>query len=93
MEQLISTDASKCTSCHKCVDVCPVRVIKMNDDGVAQSTTDAFELCLNCGYCVDICVFDALKHKVRTRSPNPRSALMRYQAFKKYEHLLTSTRK
>ena len=49
-------DSEKCTGCGLCVDVCPVEVIKMDDD-IAVVDADG---CTDCGACVDECPNDAI---------------------------------
>ena len=49
-------DSEKCTGCGLCVDVCPVEVIKMEDD-IAVVDADG---CTDCGACVDECPNDAI---------------------------------
>ena len=73
--ELISPDKEKCVKCYACVDICPMRVISIDEEGYPQAVGKAFLTCLNCGYCVDVCAPGALRHKVRKRSVNAAAAL------------------
>lgn len=73
--ELISPDKEKCVKCNACVDICPMRVIEVDEEGYPRGITTAFLTCINCGYCVDVCAFGALRHKVRKRSANAAAAL------------------
>ena len=50
-------DPDKCTGCEKCVEVCPVEAISM-EDGIAVVDSDE---CIECGACVDECPEDAIE--------------------------------
>ncbi|MFR3787651.1 4Fe-4S binding protein [Agathobaculum desmolans] len=73
--ELISPDKEKCVRCDACVDICPMHVIHVDEDGYPQAVGKAFLTCINCGYCVDVCAPGALRHRVRKRSVNPTAAL------------------
>lgn len=48
-------DSGKCTGCGKCVDACPVGVVKMiNGKAVVGDG------CAECGVCLDVCLNGAL---------------------------------
>ena len=49
-------DKETCTGCGACVDVCPVNVIEMKEDGKALVE----EGCIECGMCVPECPVDAI---------------------------------
>lgn len=51
-------DKEKCVGCAACVDVCPVEVISMQDDGKAVVDEAA---CIDCGACVPECPSEAIK--------------------------------
>ena len=73
--ELISPDKEKCVKCNACVDICPMRVIGVDEEGYPHAVGKAFLTCINCGYCVDVCAPGALTHKVRKRSANSAAAL------------------
>lgn len=64
MIQLLTVNEDLCVACGKCVRVCPVRVIVIND-ATAKASVDAEKLCINCGRCVDNCKVGALYHRYR----------------------------
>lgn len=80
---LINTDKSKCVRCKRCVEVCPLEVLALDDEGFPISKSVAFQRCINCGYCVDICALHALNHKVRKSSHSSKAAMKRYENLKK----------
>jgi ferredoxin len=49
-------DVQKCTGCGKCVDVCPLEAISLNDDKAVVDTA----ACTECGLCVGECPTDAI---------------------------------
>lgn len=51
-------DASKCTGCSRCVEVCPHRVFQM--DGKKAYITDR-DLCMECGACMRNCASGAIE--------------------------------
>lgn len=50
-------DARKCTTCGKCVEVCPEQAITISD-GVAQVDLSK---CIRCYCCHELCEFDAVR--------------------------------
>ena len=51
----VKVDLEKCTGCAKCVDVCPVSAIKM-ENGKAVISDE----CVDCGACVSECPNEAI---------------------------------
>ncbi len=45
-----------CSRCHKCVDICPNKAIRVLPEGDLEVDRD---LCVGCGFCVDICPAEA----------------------------------
>ena len=74
---LIWPDQDACKKCEACEEICPMRVIQMDEEGYPRPIHDAFKLCINCGYCVDVCVFGALHHRVRKSAASHSAALRR----------------
>ena len=54
-------DMNQCVSCGKCVKVCPVNALSL-EQGKLELT---YDMCLGCGVCVRSCAFDALKLEKR----------------------------
>ncbi len=48
---------NKCIGCEKCVDVCPVGAISMED---GKAVIDQSK-CIQCGKCLDICPQGAIR--------------------------------
>ena len=57
-----SIDEDECTACGSCIDICPVKALKLEDD-VAK--VDA-KTCIGCGVCVTHCDPKAIKLVRRT---------------------------
>ncbi|GBE14563.1 MAG TPA: AAA family ATPase [Proteobacteria bacterium] len=55
--RVIYTDKSKCKKCYSCVRSCPVKAIKVQDDGIVISRAR----CINCGDCLDACSQGAIQ--------------------------------
>jgi NAD-dependent dihydropyrimidine dehydrogenase PreA subunit len=53
-------DATACTGCGMCVQVCPRGVFEIN--GKKAAITDK-DLCMECGACVSNCAFNAISVK------------------------------
>jgi len=56
---IIYTNKVACSSCHKCVKVCPVSAISIS----GGQTHIVQELCVNCGMCINICPHNARKYR------------------------------
>jgi len=48
-------DKEKCTACGDCVEVCPLEVIKIENNKATIS-----EYCVECGACAGECSFEAI---------------------------------
>ena len=54
--KVVDIDQKKCTNCHVCISVCPVKYC-MIDEKTVQINPN---LCIGCGRCYKACPFDAI---------------------------------
>lgn len=50
----IEVDRKTCKGDGRCVEVCPVQILKMND-GVPEFISGGGQICINCGHCFACC--------------------------------------
>ncbi len=60
---MIIIDTESCTGCEKCVKVCPVDALYM-EEGVAKLKE---ELCISCSACVTACPVDAIEPELKAQ--------------------------
>ena len=58
--ELITVNLEKCIQCERCVNVCPVSVLRMGENGPEEIENST---CIACGHCVAICPTAALDNK------------------------------
>ncbi len=58
VREVITVDPEKCTTCHRCISVCPA---KMCNDASGDYIKVNAELCIGCGRCISACHFGARK--------------------------------
>lgn len=51
--ELVKIDPEKCVNCHKCIDVCPVKLC--NDASSNKHVSIIPEGCISCGLCIEAC--------------------------------------
>lgn len=51
--ELVKIDPEKCVNCHKCIDVCPVKLC--NDASSNEHVSVVSEGCIFCGQCIEAC--------------------------------------
>ncbi|NLI32741.1 MAG: 4Fe-4S binding protein [Deltaproteobacteria bacterium] len=57
---LIQVNWDKCQKDGICVDVCPVHILEMDDQGGPQVGKGLAQYCIGCGHCVAACPHEAL---------------------------------
>jgi iron only hydrogenase large subunit-like protein len=55
---VVSVDKEKCTHCHLCIGVCPVKYCNDASDITAGITVNS-DLCIGCGACIKVCSHEA----------------------------------
>ncbi len=58
--------ADACTGCGDCMDVCPLGLVLLDDDGFPLLMSDA--LCSRCGLCAEVCTPGAIRFTAATRA-------------------------
>ncbi|WP_420236730.1 nitroreductase family protein [Telmatobacter bradus] len=56
----LTVDQDQCLQDGACVDVCPARTLKLNEQGYPEEIPAA--RCIECGHCVAVCMSGALHH-------------------------------
>jgi len=56
------TDEDECTGCGACVEICPVDVLKLDEDIPVVDE----EWCIGCGVCATVCPSDAVQMRLRS---------------------------
>ena len=51
----------KCKKCKLCIEVCPVNMIGVDNDGLINFIKERESICLECGQCMAVCSTDAVK--------------------------------
>lgn len=59
MKNLVNQE--KCKKCKLCIDVCPVNMIGVDEDGLVNFIPERENICLECGQCMAVCSTDAVK--------------------------------
>ena len=54
-------DHDKCKKCKLCIEVCPVNIIGIDENGLVNFIPKREKICLECGQCMAICSTNAIK--------------------------------
>ncbi len=50
-----------CKKCKFCIDVCPVKMIGVDSEGLVNFIPERESICIECGQCMAVCPTDAIK--------------------------------
>jgi nitroreductase/NAD-dependent dihydropyrimidine dehydrogenase PreA subunit len=53
-------DNNKCKSCRICINVCPIKILAVNDQNETFFKPEKTHLCLECGHCMAVCSTQAI---------------------------------
>jgi len=54
----VTINSGLCTGCSNCINICPVKVIELNDKNRAQTVRPDF--CVRCAHCMSVCPSSAI---------------------------------
>lgn len=54
-------DHDVCKKCKLCIEVCPVKMIRIDSSGFVNFIPEREHICLECGQCMAVCTTDAIK--------------------------------
>ncbi len=60
---LFDIDRQTCSRDGICAEVCPLKLIGLQEDGYPAPIAEAEELCMGCGHCVAVCPSGSLRHR------------------------------
>ena len=63
MTNLNMIDQQLCKKCKLCIEVCPVNMIGLDDQGLVNFIPERESLCLECGQCMAVCATGAVQVK------------------------------
>jgi nitroreductase/NAD-dependent dihydropyrimidine dehydrogenase PreA subunit len=58
----LTIDSSACQQCGICVEICPMGLVSMGNDGFPFITKENEARCVQCGHCEAVCTTGALKN-------------------------------
>jgi len=53
-------DYNKCKNCRICVNICPSKILDINDNNQTYFKEERKHICLNCGHCMAVCSTQAI---------------------------------
>ena len=60
MENQININWETCTLCGLCEEICPIRIMKKNNEAGISLRLDRLPLCIKCGQCMAVCPFQSI---------------------------------
>ncbi len=72
---MIEVLKDKCTTCQLCMNDCPSKIIRKDEDGFPYLAKRAEPFCIDCGHCFSICPTGALKFKGEVSNKNTNNSI------------------
>jgi nitroreductase/NAD-dependent dihydropyrimidine dehydrogenase PreA subunit len=63
MENIFQINTETCNRDGICVEVCPVGIINLPEDGYPEPFSDTEDICIRCGHCVAVCPTGSFRHR------------------------------
>lgn len=63
MEKIFQINTETCNRDGLCMEVCPVHIIHLPEDGYPEPALGAEEVCIACGHCVAVCPTGSFDHR------------------------------
>ncbi len=57
---IMKIDYSECKSCRLCINVCPSKILDVNEDKQTYFREERKHICLECGHCMAVCSTQAI---------------------------------
>ena len=67
----IKADKTTCRGDGKCVEICPIKILRMNADWVPEFILGGGDMCINCGHCFAFCPVGSIE----LSTMNPKDAM------------------
>ena len=67
----IKVDKATCRGDGKCVEICPIKILRMNADRVPEFIPGGGDVCINCGHCFAFCPVGSIE----LSTMNPKDAM------------------
>lgn len=67
----MKVDKATCKGDGKCVEICPISILRMSKEGVPEFVPGGEEVCINCGHCFAVCP----PGSIELSSMNPKEAM------------------
>ena len=86
----INIDSSLCNGCLNCLNVCPHRVIEMDDN--KKATVARHEICIECAHCFSVCAQKAISVDFPYSKPGKSTAGLDMPTPEQVENLILTRR-
>src|SRR6266545_1941300 len=89
---LIDINRQTCSRDGICAEVCPLRLIDVQEEGYPKQLAEAEETCIRCGHCVAVCPTGSLLHRDIPVAQCPPVQMNLLLSLEQCEHFLRNRR-